>query len=914
MKRTPLALAATLLAFAAASPRLPAQNPPRPVPPDTLGLASGIREIDTPDYTLRLVNDSGTAAGLLPKQGNGFDFAPSDRLKVRNANGFVHLGDVSFRVRPLEATDWKSYSTATARKPVTPVKTNDLAAYDLSPTLPGDAPVKIVRRWAMKNGHLALLFDVTNRSANTVILGAFGMAMPFNNIITERSLEQAHAVCSFTDPYIGSDAGYLRVTGLAGTGPTMVVAPLGGTPLEAWRLLDEPMRPNQTFEGMMEWTVHTKAYAETDWKGVEGWNAPTEAALKPGETRTYGVEFLPSPSIRGIEDTLAKAGRPVAVGLPGYVLPMDEPGRLFLKYGKAVQSLAVEPAGAIEWVRNAEGKRGWQGYTLRGRKWGRARLTAVYTDGTRQVVNYAVIKPAAEAVSDLGRFLTTESWFTDRNDPFGRAPSVISYDREANRQVTQDSRVWIAGLGDEAGSGSWLAAMMKTAGKPDAEEVAKLESFVDGVLWGNLQFKDGPEKYGVRKSVFYYDPAILPNFPYDASRDWKSWTSWSKKATDDIGRGYNYPHVVAAYWALYRTARNHPSLTKAHPWSWYLDQAYHTTEFLTSRNPDGGDRVGYWRLGMMEGDIFVALLQDLRREGWTEKADLIEARMKERADRWKGEPFPFGSEMAWDSTGQEEVYAWCKFFGYEDKAQVSLNSILAYDPTVPHWGYNGNARRYWDFLYGGKLSRIERQIHHYGSGMNAIPLLSEFRGHPDDLYLLRVGYGGTMGALTNIDQGGFASAAFHSFPSTLKWDAYSGDYGPNFFGHAWNTGTYIVDTPDFGWQAFGGNVTERAGAVRVVPTDSFRRRIYIAPVGLYLVLDAGTFESVVYDPRTKSVSVSLSPATMATPTARLQIESPASAGGKMPGYTAQRGYATDAGALTIPLGSGETRVDLAPQR
>src|SRR6185312_10838336 len=208
------------------------------------------------------------------------------------------------------------------------------------------------------------------------------------------------------------------------------------------------------------------------------------------------------------------------------------------------------------------------------------------------------------------------------------------------------------------------------------------------------------------------------------------------------------------------------------------------------------------------------------------------------------EAYPFGSEMPWDSTGQEEVYAWCSRFGFEDKALVTLNSILAYDPTVPHWGYNGNARRYWDFLYGGKLSRIERQIHHYGSGLNAIPLLAEFRRHPDDLYLLRVGYGGGTAPLSNVDREGFASAAFHSFPSTLKWDAYSGDYGPNFFGLAWNTGAYLVKTPNFGWQAFGGDVVKSGAEVRISPQDASRTRVFIAPAHLLLTLDSGTFQSV----------------------------------------------------------------------
>lgn len=51
--------------------------------------------------------------------------------------------------------------------------------------------------------------------------------------------------------------------------------------------------------------------------------------------------------------------------------------------------------------------------------------------------------------------------------------------------------------------------------------------------------------------------------------------------------------------------------------------------------------------------------------------------------------------MAWDSTGQEGVYAWSKHFNDTQTALNVINSILAYQPTVPHWGYNGNARRYW---------------------------------------------------------------------------------------------------------------------------------------------------------------------------------------------------------------------------
>ena len=883
--------------------------------PATLGLDQGYIEFETPDFKLRLVKASQTVASLQPRGAGNFDFVPADRLERRAANGYHHLGDLTLRVRQGDSDTWEKYDTSEARKPVQPLPSSDqtLAAADLTPTLPASSPVQITRSWVLAGGRLALRFDLKNKTGKPLQVGALGIPMIFNNIITGRNLKEAHETCSFSDPYIGQDAGYLQVTRLSGHGPSLVVVPEGQTPFEAYQLLNEPTRPNQTFEGAFAWMVHSRAYAEDEWQKADQWNPPTSATLAPGAIKTYGVKFLVSDQIRNIEQTLLANQRPVAVGIPGYVLPMDLDARLFLNYGHKVKAQTVEPIGAITVHADKPTHGGWQAYTLRGHTWGRARLTVTYDDNSKQSISYYVIKPEVQAVADLGNFLMTKQWFDDPHDPFHRGPSVMSYDHETGKILTQDSRVWIAGLGDEGGSGSWLAAAMKQFGQPQRDEIAKYEQFIDKVLWGGLQYNDGPNKFGVRKSLLFYSPQDAPEYQYDGSLNWTTWTSWNKQASEDIGRGYNYPHVVAAYWSMYRLARNHTGLVSNHSWDWYLDQAYQTTKFMFSRNANGRRRVGYVDLGLMEGDIFLALLNDLKRERWTEKASAVEALMKERADRWKGEAYPFGSEMAWDSTGQEEVYAWCKYFGFDDKAEVSLNSILGYMPTVPHWGYNGNARRYWDFIYGGKLRRIERQLHHYGSALNAIPVLSHYRDHPDDTYLLRIGYGGTMGALTNIDQEGFASVAFHSFPSTLKWDAYTGDYGPNFFGHAFNTATYVINHPEFGWQSFGGNLKLNGDWVRVQPVDSFRMRVYFAPRGLWLTLDAGTFNSVAVNTRTHAIRVELSPLTPNTPQARLHVEQPAKVAG-VGEYHPRRQLSKERDAYRIPLQSSTTWIELIDGR
>jgi hypothetical protein len=884
-------------------------------------LGQGFLNVETPDFTLSLVRSSQTVAALKPKGAGGFDFTPGDLLVERSQDGYYHLGDLDLRVRSGNSGDWKNYSTAVARAPVTVLPTSEsvLASADLTPTLPSGVPLQIVRTWALEAGKLVLRFSLKNKTAENIQVGALGIPMIFNNVLNDRSLEQAHEVCSFYDPYIGQDAGYLQVTRLSGHGPALLVVPDGKTPFEAYSPLlskegargsehfpppvfTDPTPRGVTFEGFYDWMIHSQAFAENEWKNASQWNPPTILTLAPGEAKSYAVKFLVSDSIRNMEKTLADNGRPVAVGVPGYVIPMDMNSRLFVKYPKAVKSIAVEPSGALE-IKKMPPSSGWNTFSLNGKTWGRARLTVTYEDGLVQTIHYLVIKSETQTVADMGHFLTTKQWFADPNDPFHRSPSVITYDRETNQPVLQDSRVWIAGLGDEGGAGSWLAAIMKESGQPNKEELDKYAQFFDGVLWGGLQYKDGPLQYGVRKSLFYYQPDQLPPNYYRSDLDWTTWTSWNKKAAEVVDRSYNYPHIAAANWVLYRLARNNQGLVTNHPWDWYLNHAYETSVAMVNFAPT------YAVFGQMEGDIFLQVLADLKREGMKTQADNLEAKMRARADRWKVEHYPFGSEMPWDSTGQEEVYAWMKYFGYSDKADVTLNAILGYDPAIPHWGYNGSARRYWDFIFAAKDKRIERQLHHYGSSLNAIPVLAEFREHPDDFYLLRVGYAGTMGSLTDIDQEGFASAAFHAFPDMLKSDPLSGDYGPNFFGHAFNTATYIVHHPEFGWLAFGGNVQTEGSTVKITPVDSFRSRVYVASAGLWLTLDAGQFAAVEVNSSSGAVRVGLAAASQFTPAARLRIEQP----GKLNGvgtYHPTAPLNSERDAYVVPLKDGTTWVEL----
>ena len=196
-------------------------------------------------------------------------------------------------------------------------------------------------------------------------------------------------------------------------------------------------------------------------------------------------------------------------------------------------------------------------------------------------------------------------------------------------------------------------------------------------------------------------------------------------------------------------------------------------------------------------------------------------------------------------------------------------------------------------------------------------MLDWFQHNPTDIYLLRVGYGGNSGPLSNVDQEGFASASFHSFPDTLAWDAYSGDYGPNFSGLIMGSGVYVVTTDALGTVAFGGNINVSPdNSIQVSPRDAVRRMVYLAQYGLRITVDAGAIELLSVDMNTKNLTVSIAEkvstisTTAVASSAILRVEKVVQVGGT--GDIVMVTNLTQArGGWNVTLGSGTVGVEVS---
>ncbi len=861
---------------------------------DAMGyLAYGTQSLQAGPFTLTLLNRLGVAAGLTARQ-TGFNFLPLDRLLSRSAPGYFQLGDCTLRVRE-RGMPWHRFSSADrAAMPYALHNKNTLLSQNITPQMGASCPVQVTRSWKILHGKLALSFRIYNPTRKTLQLGEFGIPMVFNNILTGRTLTQAHVSCVFADPAICQDAGYVQVTRLNGHGPALLVTPYRRTPLEAYgQLKTDPTPRDVTFEGFYQWMTCTKAMMHSDWKQVHPFNVPTMRVLLPGGAVRYTLMFSLSPSVQAIQTTLAALHRPVFAGIPGYVFGTDETAHLFVHENSPIASIACIPAGSM---RIAKARRtlaaGWMGYTLHGLHPGRCRIEVHTKSGALQTVCCRITSPQSVQVRRYGRFMAEHQWYADPQDPFHRTDSFMPYNLYTHSMVLQHSHTWFSGLSDEIGAGASVGMAALNLEKPDVREIHLLDTYVQHTLWGHVQNKN----YSVRASLFYYDPKALPNFHYTVHE------GWDKARSETTWRSFNYPHVVSVYWSLYRIARTHPDIKLQQPWQWYLNQAWRTTMAVEKYAP------GYAATeGLMVGSCFVHLLHDLHREGWNRRADAMQQYMQTREKYWASKRYPFGSEMPWDSTGQEEIYSWFRFFHNAHMARVTVRAVLGYMPCVPNWAYNGAARRYWDApVNGTQWQDIVRMTNHYGSGINAIPIMDDYRRHPSRLLLLQTGYAGYSQLMANINRQGFASYGFDADASILKFDPNTADYGIAFYGYSREAAAYAVKSRRFGWLGFGCNTEAKGSRISIVPTDGFHKRLFAAPFGLWARLEAGTIQKAVLHMLHKRVVLTLAPSGIA---ALLRIQQTTAQGAAWrPAQKLLRLH----GCWVIPPSSKSRRVVLIP--
>lgn len=308
------------------------------------------------NFNGQLDDRSGVLKSLVPTTNLSFDFSILNDFNARNGNGNYHTGDIDLRYRTEGESAWTAVSTATNRSnPGQQLAASDgaISVWDLSSVF-NSSELNVTRTWTQHNGNLVLSLQLTNTlSDKTIEVGGLGFPLEINNIFTNKEAAIVMDECSLIDPYIGLNSGYAAVRALTGLGPNMVISPFTATTsFEAWNFLEEvsgnTYYQSNSYEGNYEWLVHTTAFADEEWEDVEPWNEPTSLFLQPGESASYGLLFTTVLAVQDIDSHVAGLDIPVALGVPGYILPKETVGSLYLNSSYQVSAIDVYPEGALK--------------------------------------------------------------------------------------------------------------------------------------------------------------------------------------------------------------------------------------------------------------------------------------------------------------------------------------------------------------------------------------------------------------------------------------------------------------------------------------------------------------------------------------------------------------------------------------
>ena len=391
---------------------------------------------------------------------------------------------------------------------------------------------------------LTLYFDVTNPTAAPVTLGSLGFSMPFDQDFVGRTLTQVAHQCSFVEPFLGLGGGYVQVTRATGVGPVLLILPVAGTEFEAWRPLrngEDSMRLDFMYEMTYELMVHSKSYASNEWRNAKPWNTPTARVLGAGETARYGLRLLLAPSLDLVELTLLRAGVPVVQPLPSPVIASDvtsaallvalPPTLVSTPMGPA--AFLIEPQSALSILSCADAGHARDGVGMRYRCMlrpgsmpsdGRVRvvmqlgahagdITGDVFAGTsllRMSVHLFFTGKAADLIAMHGRHGVEKAWLpVGTPDPWHRDGAFFGWDDSSHLPITQERRVYMSGLSDEAGAGAGLAIAVKQVGAPNMVQIARLEEYVNHTLYQGAHnershFLQSAQDDSVRLSLLYW--------------------------------------------------------------------------------------------------------------------------------------------------------------------------------------------------------------------------------------------------------------------------------------------------------------------------------------------------------------------------------------------------------------------------
>jgi hypothetical protein len=629
--------------------------------------------------------------------------------------------------------------------------------------------------------------------------------------------------------------------------------PRGTPPFLLFQALSAPVECVYKVEGFHLWREN---WIGTDLLGLHTWavrqqrgwsenpwvNGHTSLLLDPGQNKSWSFRFTFLNSYQDLPRELFESGALAIRVLPSMVVQENTDVRVEVRSKVPLDKVELH-AGGIEMKSNRrDGDRTLLTLAFRGR--GQKTVRLIYRGGQWTNLHFYCLESYEKLIKARGRFVIEREFYENPADPFQRNHLFLPFDtRKGGLVEDMDDITEVGGAGD-SGFGAPLFLSEKNVYFPSREEIGVLETYVADSLFRYLQ---NPQTYEIRSSLYWREP----HYP--------SMGQGGTKAHADVTtRAYNYIFAGNIYHALYRIGKEYGLLTRKTP-EQYLEMAYRTYVKGYETGP-------YRHMGLITGSNALHILADLQEAGWEQPYNELLARMKECNDEFATDPYPYGSEIEIDHTGQEQVYFFSRHFGNAEKRRKTVDIDRALKGAMqPVWF------RYGVDLFAHPDLRNEICCWH-SSAMNAMVLMQEFED-TDEMDLLTRAYSGHVSVMTNVTSEGAGYGWFMCTPGVYDHEPpRTFENGPAMWAFLRGAKAYVIDDEAFGVTGLGCQVTESGGEMVVAPNDGVRKRIRFASRKIDLRASSGEFERVALERRGTALRLELSDSTGLVKTAAVAVE------------------------------------------
>lgn len=751
--------------------------------------------------------------------------------------------------------------------------------------------ISLVEHFALKEDTLEWTITLVNRSAGAMEIGDLGLPFLFNTRYVRDTLE-TYTQRVIRHSWVSGDGSFICLMRPNAEGPYLVMTPLPGTRLEYFMRSEG----EGSWEGVYTTFVHSAYSAQRETRG--SWRQPrTSVTLQPaglvGDTITYGFRFNWAADYDAVRDVLYAEGQFDIHVMPGMTIPRDLEARIALRGPLEIH--AVEPEFSDETAVKPLGRapNGAFLYRVRFGRLGENQLTIHYGDDRRLYLEFFVTEPLATVIQKRAAFITTRQQVRDPGKWYDGLFSLWDMQERVlrNPDDTGGLHPYMVGGSDDPTLCKAPYVATKNVHYPVEAEITAVEYYLEHFVWGKLQRTDteAPHPYGIYGSDNWY-----------VNRHSEIGLNSGGLGQERMWRTFDYTHMILLYFQMYRIARLYPELTHYLDKDGYLERAFGTARayFTVPYNIKMGkpwDFRGWcdwaYKQGNFDEICIPALIDALEHEGRLEQADWLRGEWEKKVKYFVYDhPYPFGSEMFFDTTAFESTHVIARY-GVEH--ELSPDQTLWQDKNTGEWYSHPLVRRqdFREFMDKEIATNIAArgwlETHYYQLGSDIrqtgntdylLSYMTQLGGwsildyalyYADDpARYLRLGYASVLASWALVNCGPAETDGGFWFPGEANdgaagWAFKPEQYGPTWMGLPQGRGiwrydgeidsgfsgglraaaTVVVDDPVFGLIAYGGALNAQPDATGVIPRDGLNQRVHFLNVAppLHLLLERDGF-------------------------------------------------------------------------